>query len=508
MFDFLKRWKKPADPQAVVHDAVQRVAAEKDALHMMVQLQRQLTHMYAMDGLQNVAAGLGTSRDKRSFTNYSLVQPLQYAAAETYYRSNWLCKNIVDVRGSDMVREWYDFSWDGKDDDHDRQQQLDDAMEEFDILAKFLDGTIWARLFGGAALVFGIKGQDPTEPLDINTLGEGCLEYIHVFDRWRLSAVELMDKGEDLGSPNFLKPRYFQLGGSEAEAGVRVHWSRVLTFEGRHLPYRPYLQNSMWGDSELQHVIEDVKDYSSVMALLATMFFEANVDVMGIANLAQTLSLPNGEKKINDRFNLAAMQKSANRMLMLDANDKYEKKGNNFTGLGLIVEDFRANVCAAAATPETKLFGKAPTGLNSGVNAGDDQNYRSSVSLSQKLLLTPQAKKGMKILCLHRFGVIPPNFNMTPKPIFTETAAEKAARQLIDAQRDALYVEQIQAVGAHTIAKELKEKKVYNTLETAEVAMVKDLDEAATEQQMQEAKKQAFLLKSKAPQLAAKPPVA
>jgi phage-related protein (TIGR01555 family) len=393
-----------------------------------------------------------------------------------------------------MVREWYAVQWDGKDDDKNRQQQIDDTMEEFDFETKYLDGTLWGRLYGGSAMIFGIKGQDPTEPLDVDKLGAGCLEYVHVFDRWRMSATELMDKGGDLASPNFLKPRYFVLGGSEAEAGVRVHWSRVLTFEGRRLPYRPYLQNAMWGDSELQHVIEDVKDYSSVMALLATMFFEANVDVMMIANLAQTLAMPKGSDKINQRFNIAATQKSANRMLMMDAQDKYEKKGNNFAGLGAIVEDFRANVCAAAQTPATKLFGRSPGGLNA-TGESDDQNYRTSVAQSQKVLLTPQVKKGLRILCMHRFGSVPPNFHIEPRPLYTETAGQRSTRQLADAQRDQIYVT-TEVLGPHTIAKELKERKVYGTLEDAEVRMVKDLQEAATEEQMQEAQKQAQIVKA------------
>jgi phage-related protein (TIGR01555 family) len=495
MFDFLKRWRKPQDPRALAMDAAARFTTDKDALHAMVELQRQLIHMKANDGLQNVAAGLGTNRDKRSFTGYGFVEPLQYSVAETYYRSNWLCKNIVDVRGTDMVREWYDVQWDGKDDDKDRQQQVDDAMEEFAFEQKFLESTLWARLYGGSAMIFGIKGQDPTEPLDVDTLGEGCLEYVHVFDRWRMSATELMDKGGDLPSPNFLKPRFYVLGGSEAEAGVRVHWSRVLVFDGRHLPYRSYLQNAMWGDSELQHVIEDVKDYSSVMALLATMFFEANVDVMMIANLAQTLAMPKGSDKINARFNIAATQKSANRMLMMDAQDRYEKKGNNFSGLGAIVEDFRANVCAAAQTPDTKLFGRSPGGLNA-TGESDDQNYRTSVVQAQKSLLSPQVKKGLKILCMHRFGKVPPNFHITPRPLFTETAGQKSQRLLQNAQRDQIYVE-LEVLGRHTVAKQLKEDKVYGALENAEVNMVKDLEEAATEAQMQEAQKQALFLKSK-----------
>jgi phage-related protein (TIGR01555 family) len=266
----------------------------------------------------------------------------------------------------------------------------------------------------------------------------------------------------------------------------------VLVFHGRLLPYRPYLQNAMWGDSELQHVIDDVKDYSMVMAMLATMFFEANVDVLGIANLAQMLSLPGGEDKVNKRFNIAAMQKSANRMLMMDAQDKYDKKGNNFTGVGTIVDDFRANVAAASMTPQTKLFGIAPGGLSRGDDVGE-QNYYASVAQAQKTLVRRQVTQAYKLLLINTYGAVPPGFRVAFNSLYVESAAEMSTRQSQDAQRDATYID-AGVIGAHTVAKELKEKKVYATLEDAEVQMVKDLEEQATEDQMEEAKKQAALL--------------
>lgn len=494
MFEFLKRWKKPA----IAQDAATQTENERDALHMLIELQRRMVHMAAMgDGLQNVAAGIGTERDKRMFTGYTAVQPIQYQQAEVYYRSNYVAGNIVDVRATDMVREWYDVAWDGSDEDANRQQQLADAEAEFDWQTKYLDAITWARLHGGSAIVFGIRGQDPETPLDVNTLGANCLEYVHVFDRWRLSAEDLMDKGEDISSPNFLQPRFYTLGGSSAETGVRVHWSRVITFHGRRLPYRSYLENGMWGDSVLLRVIEEIKDYSSVMAMLATMFFEANVDVMMVAGLASLLAQPKGEEKVNKRFNIAAAQKSANRLLMLDAGDRYEKKGNNFAGLGAIVSDFRIHLCAAAETPESKLFGVFPGGLST-TGEGADQNYRASIAQAQKLSLTPQVLRGYKILLRHRFGQEPKGFTIKPRSLYVETRMETADRELKNAQRDQIYMSGNGSgnapIGAHTIAKELKEKGVYATLEDPEVAMVKTLEEEASEAERDEAKRQAEIV--------------
>lgn len=507
MFDFLKRKNAKLSAQDSA-ELVREIVHQLDGVSNEG-LQRVFAGL-SYDGLKNVAAGLGTERDKRSYTGFGQVVPLSYQAIETMCRSNWVCKNIVEVRGSDMVREWVAVQWDGKDDETDRQQQLTDAENEWSFREKFWEAVILGRQYGGSIIVVGIVGQDDLEQeLDIDTLEEGCIEYMHVFDRWMCSATDPMTLAGDLSSPNFRKPRFFTLGGSEAESGQRVHWTRVIgPFNGRWLPYRPWLQNAMWHDSELQHVIDDVKDYGSVMALLATMFFEANVDVMQIKNLARTLSLPRGAEKINERFNIAAMQKSANRMLMMDAEDKYEKKGNNFSGLGAIVADFRANVAGAAKTPQTLLFGDDPAGLNATGEAGFAQ-YKASVRMDQQIFLRKHILRGYKFLCAHKFGQLPPNFSFEFNPLFNETLGEKSTRQLQDAQRDAVYMGGSGGpvvVSAHTVAKELKENKVYKTLENAEVKMVNDLEEQASEDEKRQALEmaQAQRLKGAAP--GAKPP--
>jgi phage-related protein (TIGR01555 family) len=322
-----------------------------------------------------------------------------------------------------------------------------------------------------------------------------------------------MDQAGDLASPNFRKPGFFTLGGSEAEAGVSVHWSRVILFHGRWLPYRPWLQNGMWHDSELQHVIDDVKDYGSVMALLATMFFEANVDVMLVNGLAKLLSLPNGSQKVNERFAIAAQQKGANRILIMDALDKYEKKGNNFTGLGAIVDDFRLNVAAAAKTPVTKLFGMAPGGLNA-TGQSDEDNYNASVKQEQAGWLYQNIWRMYQVLFRHRFGSVPPNLKITFNPLTQETKKERSDRLFVDAQRDQIYAgpQGIGAMTPHGIAKELKEHNVYATQETDDVSAIKEADEAATEQQLEQAKQMALAASGKggaqppAPGAPAQPP--
>jgi hypothetical protein len=231
----------------------------------------------------------------------------------------------------------------------------------------------------------------------------------------------------------------------------------------------------MWHRSTLQHVIDDVKDYSNVMSLLATMFFEANVDVLGIAGLAKLLSMPDGKRKIQERFGIAATVKSANRMLVIDSEDKYEKKGNTFSGLAAIGDLFVRNVSGAANTPTSRLFGEQAQGLGS-EGKGDDKNYKKFLRSLQSRY-TPGLEYLYTIAAIDMFGSVPPGWQLSWNTLEQESGAEKAQRQLNEAQRDKIYVG-MGAVSALVIARQLKEDNVYPMMEQEDVDEVEESLEA------------------------------
>ena len=58
------------------------------------------------DGLENVVAGLGTDRDKRSYSTWADPRVLTRVELESMYRGSWLAKKIVNAVADDMTREW------------------------------------------------------------------------------------------------------------------------------------------------------------------------------------------------------------------------------------------------------------------------------------------------------------------------------------------------------------------------------------------------------------------
>lgn len=282
------------------------------------------------DGLQNVVAGMGTSRDKMSYSEYGLVAPLDRNSLDNIYRGSWLGKKIVNIPADDMTRAWRTPMFDDETVDNPRESsryQFEEVEREFQVRAKVNAALKWSRLYGGAVLLLGVGDpQSWGEPLDVETVGEGDLRFIMTLDRWMCIPVGVYDYS-DISSPNFGMPEYYTI--AQAKGAPLIHHSRVIRLVGDELPYWASLQQARWGDSVLQVVLDTLRGRDTVTAGIASMIFEANVDVLKVPDLADLVSTDEGEAKVVRRFQTAAMMKSFNRMLLIGGDEEYEKKSNS-----------------------------------------------------------------------------------------------------------------------------------------------------------------------------------
>jgi phage-related protein (TIGR01555 family) len=423
------------------------------------------TRPVAADGLENVVAGLGTNRDKMSFTSYEFVAPLTRYELENMYRSSWLSKRIVNAVADDMTREWRSINFD--DPKNKAQFVIEQAEKRLGVKAKINKALRWSRLYGGGLVIIGLRNaNDLSKPLDPATVKKGDLKYLHVMDRWRVAPEgELVT---DMSSPHFGKPKYYLL----AESSVRVHHTRVLRFNGEELPYFAWLQNGMWDDSSLQHVYESLRNADTSTRAIASMLFEANVDVVKVADLADLLARKNGEQILTKRFQVAALLKSFNRMLLLGENETYEKKSNNFANLHEVMRGFRIDVCGAANIPMTILFGQSASGLSS---TGDEEvrNYYDMVSAKQEAELRPQLEQLDEVMVRSELGTMPDDYRYEFNSLWQINDTDQSEIDLNRAQADKIYVD-MGAVPPQTVARDLKERGTYKSLTDADIAKVDD----------------------------------
>lgn len=433
-----------------------------------------------VDSLQNFAAALGTKGDKRTHTHYNFPLTLTRVELENMFRSSWLAKRIVMTPADDMFRAGWELNWSGIDEDKAGAKAVQTAVKNLQLNQKGNEAASWGRLYGGTGIVIDIKGQeDWSKPLDLNSIKKGMLRSLHVLDRWRLAPTGEIDY--DRSSPNYGYPSFYTIS-DQGDPRFRVHHTRVIRFSGEPLPYFLFTQNSYWQDSVLQHIAETIRDYDATLAGIASMVYEANVDIITSPQLAAMLASPDGEQKLIKRFGLAAMMKSMNHMLMLDGGkgtadskgEEYTQKTTQFSGLKDVVEKFMINVCGAADIPMTRLFGQSPAGLTA-TGESDIRNYYDRISADQEKKIRPGMEKLLEIVIRSTLGKMPDDVVLTFKPLWQMSDKEKAEIEKLRAERDQIYLLQ-GTIPEHVITARLLELKTYgNSLTQADVDLIKRL---------------------------------
>jgi phage-related protein (TIGR01555 family) len=424
------------------------------------QMRRDLKTHHASDGLRNVIAGLGTSRDKTSYSNFfGVARPLTRYEIENMWESCWQCARIVSAPASDMTREWRSFNF-ADDPKSPSIEMLKQAEKALQVRAKFEEGETWGGLYGGAIMVLGIKGvTDLSQPLIKENVKKGDLVYLQVLDRWRCSGIGTVT---DPTSWAFGAPEFYQL----AESSVMVHHTRCIRFDGDKLPYFRWLANSRWHASKLQ------KPYDALIALLqtsgsiATMVMEANIDVIKRDNLNEDMASDENEAKFIKRYALAALLKGNNRMLLLDGTETYDRKQFNFANLDKIQEKVEDTWCGASEMPRTRMYGASPGGLGSNGD-GELRNWYDKIRSEQITKQSPRVDYFDEIFVRSALGTFPTDYAYEWNPLWQMSDADQATIDFQNAQRDQIYM-QNDVVHAGVVAGSLLTRGTYGGALTPE----------------------------------------
>ncbi|WP_179856660.1 DUF1073 domain-containing protein [Xylella fastidiosa] len=423
---------------------------------------------HVVDTLQNLVAGLGDQRDKMSYGRYLLPRVIDRVELEAMYRTNWLARKIVDIPATDMTREWVTLQTCMQADALEPMYRLEQALN---VRAKVRDALAWARLYGGAVLFINVHGQDPSLPFDPASVMPGTRLSLTVLDRWRV-ALGSGQMDQDPLSETYGQPRCYQIAGSVE----RVDRSRMIAFSGAELPWEAFRGNGYWHDSVLQAMYNALSRYDTATQGTASMFFEAVVDVLRISGLSDTLSSDQGTQEVHKRFQLAAMMKSFNRMLLLDAKDEYTQKTNHFAGVKEVIEQFMMDISGAADIPATRLFGQSPKGMNA-TGDSDIRNYYDRIKAQQEDELRPVLRVLYAVLFRASVGECPQDLEIQFNSLWQMSETERASIEKLRAERDQMYLAH-GVIGPEVACAELLEQKTYSKLTERDVRLAAELSQA------------------------------
>ncbi|OEZ02310.1 MULTISPECIES: phage portal protein [Stenotrophomonas] len=368
------------------------------------------------DGLVNLVSNLGTPRDKAASSFYGIPM-LTEQDAENAYRGTWLARKVIDIPALDSCRKWRSWSADQK-----QITAMEAEEKRLGLQQKLLLAMIRARLTGGAALYIGTGHADPMQPLKPEALGKGGIRHINVLSKRVLQAGEL---DRDPESPGYGQPAYYTL--SSGTAGqLKIHPSRLVLLHGAVRPDPEMNAGDGWGDSVLLAISKAIKDADATAGNIASLVFEAKVDVIKIPNFMSQLAEPGYEAKVLNRLQLAAIGKGINGTLVMDAEEEYEQKQLQFGGLTDVLMAFLQLSSGASDIPMTRLLGQSPAGLNS-TGEGDLRNYYDRISSGQELVLTPALQVLDECLIRSALGSRPPEVFYNWRSLWQTTDTERAA---------------------------------------------------------------------------------
>lgn len=372
---------------------------------------------FARDSLTNLVSRMGTERDKASHTIYGapVLDDVQIANA---YRGAWLPRKIVDIPALDSCRKWRNWQADDT-----AIEKIEAEEKRLHVRGKVLEARTKARLFGGAAILIGTGDADLTKELDLEAIGAGGIKYLTVLTRRQLQARELE---RDPTSEWFNRPSLYTLSARNGEQ-VNIHPSRLVIFHGSPVADDDIGTsiNQGWGDSVLIAVLDAIKNADSTAANIASLVFEAKIDIIKVPNFMASLADEGYKQKLLERYTLANTAKGINGTLMLDKEEDYESKNASFATLPDILAQFMQITAGAADIPVTRLLGQSPAGLNS-TGESDLRNYYDRISAMQEIEMTPAMYRLDEALIRSATGTRDEDIHYNWAPLWQMSDKEKA----------------------------------------------------------------------------------
>lgn len=308
------------------------------------------------DGLTNVISQLGLGGDKSAHGSYSYA-PADQQQLTACYESSWVAQKAIDLPADDATSKWRE--WQG-----DKAGDIEAIERRIKLRETVNHALKQARLAGGSAIFIGTDRTTLAAPLQ----PDERIRFLNVIGR------------ESISAPNTSTNQLTESNDPDhcLVDGQPVHKSRLAIFKGRHSSAEHF-----FGKSEISAAFDTIRNSDSVAANVATLVYEAKLDVYSIPEL-----MAQDESRLMTRLSLIQKGKSIVNGIVLDKDEAYEQKQIQFSGLkDLLLASFQI-VSGAVGIPASKLLGLSVSGLSA---TGDNEvrDYYDTVAGIQANTIRP-----------------------------------------------------------------------------------------------------------------------
>ncbi len=378
-----------------------------------------------VDGLANVLTGMGSRRDKSTYTRATPLIFLTQEELESLY-GMWIPKRIVDVVAEQSTRRGFRVLFGGDGAAAEEVTGIEQSIEDLYILENLLLASKNARLYGGSCILLFINdGRSADQPVDKDNIR--AIEDMEVLDRWQIVPVI-----EEENLYDYSKATYYQIISGDLinqPQLQRIHKDRILRLDGEWLPYKIRQRNYGWGTSSLQSIYDSFRHYWTGLNAAATVLVEFDVFVHKLQGLSNMLAAGK-EKDVQARLVLNDMSKSVYRGYAVDKEkEELDYISRNLGGVGDILEKLRIDIIGASQIPHTILFGESPSGLGA-TGRSEERDFAKMLGDYQTAHYKRPLQKLMTYIMLSKSGPtkgqMPESWRISFNDLFELNEREKA----------------------------------------------------------------------------------
>ena len=397
-----------------------------------------------LDGWFNVITGLGRKqRDKRVNADFEWNQ-FSEDDAEHLYASDDIAAKIIDLLPKEAMRTGFTITGLEKN----QVEILEKALVKIGATTSCLKSWILARIYGGCGLF--LVTQDLTalsEPLPANVSVTGLLP----IQRWELVPV-WASVTKDIRHPNFGNPTLYEFYPRMVDGqvtGERIHYSRLIRFDGVELPGKLRRTNSYWGDSVFTRLLNPIRNYQTEHDSAASIVQDYRVGKFKIKNLADMLA-SDKDQDIIKRLELVRLSKSICSAVVLDAeSEDFEYSTGTLTGLDQIIAKAEMRLAAGSRIPHTVLLGESPVGSNATGNS-TVLSWYDYVDQERKDYMKPKLLRVVKLKA-EELGLDSEKIDIECLPLWQMDEKDQVGIRKTQADADAVYIDR-GVVDPHEIA--------------------------------------------------------
>lgn len=364
--------------------------------------------MLFRDAFANPAAKTGWGEDNlMNATEYPMTRLTQdWQLLTSLYRSSWIVQRVCNVIPEDALS---DLQIEVPGISTDNLHRLQEEIRSTHLRESILEGLRWGRLYGGAAAIIMISGQeeDLSLPLDINNITVGAFRGLYVVDRWS-GIYPSLTLVEDDRDPDYGLPEFYEVRDENGVGQYQVHHSRVLRFCGIKMPFWEQVAEQYWGTSAIESMYDELIKRDNVAHNIANLTFKANLSVLQVENLDQMFATSSTVHQRRMYAMLSAINTMENSMgiRLVNKGDDIQQLQYSFTGLPEVMDSAMMDMAGATSIPVTRLFGRSPAGMNS-TGESDEKMYRQTLEQERAVHITPVLERLLPIVCRSAVGCFP-----------------------------------------------------------------------------------------------------